>query len=80
MKNQSKPKTNVVDIKAEYERIQREEEEERLAAEKQINDILKAKGYQYLITVNLMGAEIPLGQIINPSLTVGLRVVPKPKE
>jgi hypothetical protein len=75
-----KRKDNVVDIKAEYERIQKDEEDKRLAAEKQIGDILTKGSYQYLITTNIMGAEVPLSQIVNPSLPMSLRLIPKPKE
>jgi hypothetical protein len=70
----------VVNIKEEYERIQRAEEEKRLAAEKQISDIITKGNYQYLATVNVMGTEMPLSNFVNPALAISLRLIPKPKE
>ncbi len=70
----------VVDIKAEYERIQRQEEEDRLATEKQINDIMEKGGYQYFLSAHVAGVEVALNSLINPSLPLTIRLVPKPKE
>ncbi len=75
----SKP-AKVVDIKAEYERIQRKEEEDRLAAERQIAEIMEKGGYQYLLSANIAGVEVALNSIINPALPLTIRLVPKPKD